>query len=116
MSKTARTHLIILGSIALIALILIFWWDVDWTYPLWWLIWGTVTFFYYGYDKRQAKKGAWRVPESILHMLAATGGFLGGWAGMFTFRHKTQEPVFKVVLALSTAGWVALWLWSLWRV
>lgn len=111
MSATARKHLIGLAIVAAIALIVIFWSNLAWTFFLWWVVWGAVTFFYYGYDKRQAKNGGWRVPESILHMLAATGGFIGGWAGMFYFRHKTQKPIFKVVLALSTVGWLLLWWW-----
>lgn len=111
MSATARKHLIGLAIAAAAAIIFMLWWGVSWIIPIWWLIWGVVTFAYYGYDKRQAAKSGWRVPESILHLLALTGGFVGGWAGMYYFRHKTQESIFKVVLGLATVAWLALFLW-----
>jgi uncharacterized membrane protein YsdA (DUF1294 family) len=114
MDKTTRNHLVILAVIAIIAILFMIWMNVSWIMPVWWIIWGGVTFAYYGYDKRQAKTGGWRVPENILHLLAATGGFIGGWIGMFYFRHKTQKAIFKVVLALSTVGWLLLW-YLLWR-
>jgi uncharacterized membrane protein YsdA (DUF1294 family) len=111
MSATARRHLIGLSIAAVAGLFLLYWLDLRWLVPVWWLLWGAVTFAYYGFDKRQAGRGGWRVPESILHLLAVTGGFLGGWGGMVYFRHKTQKPVFKVVLALATIAWVGGWLW-----
>lgn len=74
-----------------------------------WLIAATViTFALYGYDKAQAKRGGGRVPEVVLHGAALAGGFLGGWAGMYIFRHKTQHTNFKIVLALATVLWLVL--------
>lgn len=74
-----------------------------------WLIAATViTFALYGYDKAQAKRGGGRVPEIVLHGAALAGGFLGGWAGMYVFRHKTLHTNFKIVLALATALWLVL--------
>jgi uncharacterized membrane protein YsdA (DUF1294 family) len=113
-SATARRHLVILGIVALVAIALMLIIDPVWLLPLWWLIAGIVTFAYYGYDKAQARRGGWRVPESILHLLALAGGFLGGWAGMYAFRHKTREPIFKVVLGLATVLQLGLAFW-LWR-
>ena len=54
-----------------------------------------VTFAAYGWDKRQAKFGGWRVPEKTLHSLAFIGGTLGAWIGSKTFRHKTIKGSFK---------------------
>jgi uncharacterized membrane protein YsdA (DUF1294 family) len=113
MSATARRHLIGLTMTAAVAIAFLFWWGVSWAVPIWWAIWGSVTFGYYGYDKRRAGRGGWRVPESILHLLVLTGGFVGGWAGMFFFRHKTRAPVFKVVLVGATLAWVGLFAWRL---
>ena len=113
-SRTTRRHLVILGGIALAALLLILLLDPVWVLPVWWLLAGGVTFAYYGYDKAQARRGGWRVPEIILHLLALAGGFVGGWAGMAFFRHKTREPAFKVVLGLATVLQLGLALW-LWR-
>ena len=46
----------------------------------WLLCLSVVTFFFYGYDKRQsAIDGAWRVPEAALHLLALVGGFVGAF-------------------------------------
>ncbi|MBX7234353.1 MAG: DUF1294 domain-containing protein [Caldilineales bacterium] len=74
-----------------------------------WLIAATViTFALYGYDKAQAKRGGGRVPEIVLHGAALAGGFLGGWAGMYLFRHKTLHTGFKIVLALATVLWLVL--------
>lgn len=113
-SATTRRHLGILGVVALAAGLLIIWLDPVWLLPVWWLIAGAVTFAYYGYDKAQARRGGWRVPESILHLLALAGGFLGGWAGMAAFHHKTRELLFKIVLGLAAVLQLglALWLWG----
>ena len=55
-------------------------------------------------DKRKARKGAWRIPESTLMGIALLGGSIGAIAGMNLFRHKTQHPKFfiglPVILAL----------------
>ncbi|SET36944.1 DUF1294 domain-containing protein [[Clostridium] polysaccharolyticum] len=47
-------------------------------------------------DKRKAKKGAWRTPESTLIMIAVLGGSLGSLMGMKKFRHKTKHLKFYV--------------------
>ncbi len=74
-----------------------------------WLITATlITFALYGYDKAQARRGGGRVPENVLHGAALAGGVLGGWAGMYIFRHKTQHPTFKIILALAMALWAVL--------
>lgn len=75
---------------------------------LWLLAATTVTFLLYGYDKAQARRGGGRVPELVLHGAALAGGFAGGWAGMYVFRHKTLHANFKIVLALATLLWLVL--------
>lgn len=49
-----------------------------------------------GIDKRRAKRGAWRIPEKTLFLLALAGGSAGALAGMYTFRHKTRHKKFVV--------------------
>jgi len=71
-------------------------------YPAWLLTLGVVTFLFYGFDKTQSKRKGWRVSEKTLHTLALAGGFVGGWVGMFWFRHKTQKGIFYLILLLST--------------
>ena len=37
-----------------------------------------------------------RVPENVLLLFAALGGFVGAALGMLIFRHKTRKPEFQV--------------------
>lgn len=55
----------------------------------------TITFIIYGIDKKRARNHEWRIPEKTLLLLALAGGSIGAYAGMQTFRHKTQKPLFK---------------------
>lgn len=71
-------------------------------YLIWLAALSVITFVAYGYDKGQARRGAWRVSERTLHLLALLGGFLGGWLGMFVFHHKTRHPSFIIILLLAT--------------
>lgn len=54
------------------------------------------TFFVMWIDKKRAKKGKWRVPENTLLLLVLLGGGVGGIAGMYLFRHKTQKAKFVI--------------------
>ena len=47
-------------------------------------------FIMMGLDKRKAKKKQWRTPESTLFLIAAAGGGIGAWVGMYMFHHKKQ--------------------------
>ncbi len=63
-------------------------------------------------DKQKAKKGAWRIPEATLMLVAALGGSIGSLAGMYWFRHKTKHPKFFIgipailILQLAIAGYL----------
>ena len=73
----------------------------------WLLIMGLILFFTMGADKNRACRGAWRVPERRLFLLAVLGGAIGGFFGMLAFRHKTrhwQFVVFFPALALLQAA------------
>ena len=59
-----------------------------------------INFLLFGYDKFQAKKGGWRIPERLLLTLSLLGGGVGGLAGMLVFRHKTRKTYFWIVEAL----------------
>lgn len=111
MNKTARTHLVILGGIAILSILFLVIYPERSAIFWWWVIWGVVTFLYYGYDKRQAQSGGWRVPESILLLLPVIGGFIGGWAGMYGFRHKTQHTIFLVVMITATVLNLLVFFW-----
>ncbi len=74
------------------------------------------TFAAYGWDKRQARHGGWRVPEKTLHALTFIGGTLGAITGSKFFRHKTIKGQFKQMfiavvimqaMVIGLAVWVA---------
>ncbi len=62
----------------------------------------------YGYDKIQAIRDEFRVPEKIMHTIVLIGGGIGGLAAMIIFRHKIRKAkfqlVFWIILALQIAG------------
>jgi len=71
-----------------------------------------ITFCVYGADKRRARKGAWRVPEKELFLLAFLGGSPGALLAMTVFHHKTRHRAFQVgipailVLELGLLWWL----------
>lgn len=95
----------VVGVVLFVVLVLVLRWS-----PLvaWVAAWSPVAFAAYGIDKRSAMRGGWRIPEAVLHGLALVGGVLGAWAGRAVFRHKTQRPVFLVVLVIASLLWGAV--------
>ena len=67
-----------------------------------------LAFALYGVDKVKAKKGAWRIPESTLLLVAFLGGSLGALLGMELFRHKTKHAKFKALVPLFLILHIAL--------
>ncbi len=59
------------------------------------LVMTVATFGVCAFDKFAAKKQLRRVPEKTLFLLSALGGSVGMYAGMLTFRHKTQHWYFQ---------------------
>lgn len=57
-----------------------------------------IAFALMGIDKRKAIKGAFRIPEATLFIIAIIGGSIGSIVGMYTFRHKTRH--FKFVYGM----------------
>lgn len=51
----------------------------------------------YGVDKSRAKKGQWRIKESVLLGVSFLGGSVGALLGMKAFRHKTKHRYFWFV-------------------
>lgn len=54
-----------------------------------------------GIDKYKAIHRKWRIPETSLFVLAFLGGPVGGFIGMFIFRHKIRKPKFYFLFTLA---------------
>lgn len=65
----------------------------QWTYVI--LI-NIIAFILMGIDKAKARRGAWRISERTLIILAVIGGSLGMLFGIHMFRHKTKHAKFKL--------------------
>lgn len=66
--------------------------------PLWFylVLVNIYLFCLMGYDKRQEKKGKWRVPESNLIFVSLLGGGIGGLLSRKVFHHKTRKKKFTI--------------------
>lgn len=58
------------------------------------IILNLIGFIMMGLDKHKARKGAFRIPEATLFVVALIGGSIGSICGMYTFRHKTRKWYF----------------------
>lgn len=56
-------------------------------------------------DKQRAIQKCWRVPESNLYFLCASGGFIGTYLVMLWTRHKTHHWQFFAAVLLSALFW-----------
>ena len=81
--------------------------------PLWAPIINVVAFFAYGIDKWKSQHNRWRIPESVLLVLAAVGGSVGAWLGMQAWRHKTQHKKFQYGVPAIFVAQVAVVVWLL---
>ena len=61
------------------------------------------TFAVYAADKRAAKRGAWRTPESTLHTLELLCGWPGAWLAQRLLRHKSVKTSFRIVFFMMVA-------------
>lgn len=95
----------LLGGVAL--------WSLAGLAPLWaWLVAiNATTVAMYAYDKRQARRAAWRVPENALHVLAFAGGSPGALAAQRFLRHKSAKRSFQVAFWLILVAQVLALAW-----
>ncbi|MCU0867149.1 MAG: DUF1294 domain-containing protein [Planctomycetes bacterium] len=82
------------------------------------LLWGLVlvvnvaTALVFGFDKWRARRNGRRVPERKLLWLVFATGWIGAWAAMALFRHKTVKQPFRRLALLWTVVnpfWLLLW-------
>ncbi len=60
------------------------------------------------YDKYLAKNNLWRIPEKTLLGIAAFGGSIGCWLGMYTVRHKTKHLKFTIGIPVILAAQIGI--------
>ena len=72
-----------------------------------------VGFLMMGIDKRKAIKGAFRIPEATLFIVAFIGGSIGSIAGMYTFRHKTKHLKFTLGIPAILAAQIGILIYLL---
>ena len=68
--------------------------DVVLTIAGYFVVLNIIGFAFMGIDKWKARKGAFRIPESTLFIIAIIGGSIGSIAGMYVFHHKTRHWYF----------------------
>jgi uncharacterized membrane protein YsdA (DUF1294 family) len=88
-----------------------------WTPVLYVLLINLVAFVAMWWDKRKATRNEWRIAEASLHVVGIMGGAVGIFAGMYTFRHKTQKRSFQALafvgLVVSlTIYWIILQMYT----
>lgn len=62
-----------------------------------------LTFVFYSHDKRQARRGYWRVPENTLHFLSLLGGWPAAGLAQQLMKHKNRKGSFLVIYWLTAA-------------
>lgn len=60
------------------------------------------------YDKKQARKRKWRVPEFNLLFLGLIGGGIGGLLGQQLFHHKTKKLRFYLIFGIGAIFAIAV--------
>jgi uncharacterized membrane protein YsdA (DUF1294 family)/cold shock CspA family protein len=80
---------------------------VPWSVASCYGVMSVVTFFAYWRDKRAARDGRWRTPESTLQGLALLCGWPGAWLAQGWLRHKCSKTAFLATFWLAVAGNVA---------
>jgi len=103
MKRSQKTLFLLIAVVLLTCIFIALLTNLDLSpYLIWLIAVNLIIFAFYGYDKFMAINKRGRVPEIVLHLLALAGGFAGGWAGMFIFRHKINNILFIALLLFST--------------
>ncbi|MCU7816091.1 MAG: cold shock and DUF1294 domain-containing protein [Candidatus Thiodiazotropha sp. (ex Rostrolucina anterorostrata)] len=77
------------------------------------LILSLLTFIVYAVDKSAAKEGAWRTPESTLHLLSLAGGWPGAVVAQQKLRHKSKKQSFRTIFWVTVLLNCGLFIWLL---
>jgi uncharacterized membrane protein YsdA (DUF1294 family) len=72
---------------------------------------GIITFVAYGFDKRMAVRGKYRITESGLHFMEMMGGWAGAFIAQRWFRHKTVDAEFRRTYWAIVITHIVFWGW-----
>lgn len=78
--------------------------------PIFYAALNAASYTLYGMDKFKAKNAGWRISEQNL-LIASLFGPIGALLGMQYFRHKTQKPIFKILVPTFAGVHLMLVLW-----
>ncbi|WP_374435857.1 DUF1294 domain-containing protein [Inhella sp.] len=92
--QLASTRLLVIPLFALVLGGIHLAWPLPRPVPLLYSSLSMALFVVYGIDKWSARRGAGRVPEVTLHLLALLGGWPGALLGQQVFAHKISKPAF----------------------
>lgn len=121
---SVRTQMILALSLCVGATIAS-WWFLTSHQHTWWhwlgnwlLVVNVLAFAYYGLDKWLAVRLWYRIPEVVLHTLAAIGGSPAALLAMWLFRHKTLKTSFRIlfwgiaILQIALLAYIVKLLWG----
>lgn len=80
-------------------------------YGLWFLVFSILSYRQYAQDKRAARNGWSRTPESRLLLLDLAGGWPGGLYAQRKLRHKTRKAGYLVRFYLAVLANIVLTVW-----
>ena len=98
-----RGHVGVGGWILLSGLLVLPGLAMLWLPVPWWMgagvmaVVSAITYGLYADDKNRAVTGAWRVPESSLHLAELLGGWPGAFLAQRRLRHKCSKASYQVV-------------------
>ena len=87
---------------------------LPWMLPAAYLGMSLLAFLSYWTDKQAAKRGAWRIAESTLHLMELACGWPGALLAQRLLRHKTRKTSYQVtfwcavLLNIGVIGWLIL--------
>jgi uncharacterized membrane protein YsdA (DUF1294 family) len=79
-------------------------------FPIIYSLINAASYALYGIDKFKARKDKWRISEQSLLIVSLLGP-IGALLGMQQFRHKTQKPIFKLLVPAFAGIHILLVLW-----
>jgi uncharacterized membrane protein YsdA (DUF1294 family)/cold shock CspA family protein len=68
-----------------------------WAVPAAMLVVSVAAWRTYRSDKKAAEAGAWRVSETMLHLLELLGGWPGAFLAQRRYRHKTRKASYQAI-------------------